>query len=160
MSTNTYLKLDKIKGESTDDKHKDQIEVFSFSHGLAQPISGPSGTGGRAAARADFQSLQITKYVDAASPDLDIYCAQGSHIATAELEVCQETGSKECYWRYDFKNLMVESVSVSGGGSDRPVESVTFVYDEVKWTYTPIDTEGNAGTAVDRAWSLAENKKL
>lgn len=33
-----------VKGESTDDKHKDWIEVLSFSHGVSQPTSSTSPT--------------------------------------------------------------------------------------------------------------------
>jgi type VI secretion system secreted protein Hcp len=97
MATNTYLKCDPIKGESTDGKHADWIEVFGFNHSLSQPMSGASGTGGRGAARADFGSFQIQKSVDKASVDLNIFCAKGTHIAKVELEVCQETDEKVCY---------------------------------------------------------------
>ena len=160
MATSTYLQLDKIKGESTDTKHKDWIELFSFSHGVSQPVSGQSGTGGRSAARADFQSFSVAKSVDKSSVDLHLYCASGDHIAKATVEICQETGDAVVYWKYEFENLMVESVSVSGGGSERPMENVSFVYDQVKWTYNPVDDKGKAGTAVDRTWSLASNKKV
>ena len=63
MATNTYLHCDPIKGESTDEDHKDWIEVFSFNHGLSQPMSGASGTGGRSSARADFDPFVITKSI-------------------------------------------------------------------------------------------------
>ena len=38
-----FLKLDKIQGESTDDRHKGEIEVLSWSWGVAQAsaVSGP-----------------------------------------------------------------------------------------------------------------------
>jgi hypothetical protein len=31
-----FLNLDGIKGESTDDKHKDWIEISSFNHNITQ----------------------------------------------------------------------------------------------------------------------------
>lgn len=159
MATNTFLKADPIKGESTDDKHKDWIEVESFSHGLSQPVSGASGTGGRAAARADFQSFVITKSVDKASPDLNLYCAQGKHIPKLELEVCQETGEKVCYLKYEFENAMVQSVNASGGGSQRAMESVAFAYDKIAWTYTAVKDDGSAGDKVGpKKWNLELNK--
>jgi type VI secretion system secreted protein Hcp len=119
MATNAYLQADPIKGESTDDKHKDWIEVLSFSHGLSQPVSG-SGTGGRSASRADFSTLNVVKVVDKASVDLNMYCAQGKHIAKVVLEVCQETGEKVCFWKYELEDVMVSSVQVGGAGSERP----------------------------------------
>ena len=40
MAFDTFLKIDTIDGECTDDKHKGWIEVFSFSHGVAQTGAG------------------------------------------------------------------------------------------------------------------------
>ncbi len=158
MATNTYLHCDPIKGESTDEDHKDWIEVFSFNHGLSQPMSGVNGTGGRSSARADFDPFVITKSIDNASVDLSIYCASGTHIAKVELEVCQESGERVCYFKYELENAMIQSVSV-GGGSDRPHETVAFIYDKISWTYTLVSNDGKAGTAVGpKKWNLETNK--
>lgn len=158
MATNTYLNCDPIKGESTDEKHKDWIEVFSFSHSLSQPMSGAGGTGGRGAARADFGSFAISKSVDNATVDLNMYCAKGTHIAKVELEVCQETDEKVCYLKYELENAMIQSVSINGGGSDRPTETVSFVYDKISWSYTPVNNDGTAGTTVGpKKWNLETN---
>ena len=148
MATHTYLQIEPIKGESTDKGHEDWIEVQQYNHGLSQPVSGPSGTGGRAAARADFQPLNVVKLVDKASPDLHLFCAQGKHIAKLVLEVWQDSGEKFCYWKYEMENAMISSVAVSGGGSERPGESVSFVYDKISWTYTPAKDDGSKGTDV------------
>lgn len=158
MATNTYLNCDPIKGESTDQSHVDWIEVFSFNHSLNQPMSGASGTGGRSAARADFGSFVITKSVDKASVDLNVFCAKGTHISKVVLEVCQETDAKVCYLKYELENAMIQSVSIGGGGSDRPHETVTFVYDKIAWTYTPVNNDGSAGTTVGpKKWNLETN---
>ena len=159
MATSTYLKIDPIKGESTDTKHKDWIEVESFNSGVSQPMSGPSGTGGRAASRADFDAFVVSKSVDASTPDLNLYCASGKHIAKLELEVCQETGEKVNYLKYELENVMVQSVSISGGGSERPFENVAFVYDKISWTYTAVKNDGSEGSkSGPKVWNLQENK--
>ncbi|HUL67278.1 MAG TPA: type VI secretion system tube protein Hcp, partial [Burkholderiaceae bacterium] len=41
-----HLKLGDIKGESTDDKHKDEIDVESWSWGASNPGSMARGGGG------------------------------------------------------------------------------------------------------------------
>jgi len=159
MATNTYLKCDPIKGESTDGKHADWIEVLGFGHSLSQPMSGASGTGGRGAARADFGSFHIQKSVDKASVDLNMFCAKGTHIAKVELEVCQETDEKVCYLKYVLENAMIQSISMGGGGSDRPHETVNFVYDKISWEYTPVNNDGTAGTKVGpKVWNLETNE--
>ena len=58
MATDIFAKLGDIKGESADAKHKDEIEVLSFSWGVAN--SGSSGSGsGSGAGKATFQDLLI-----------------------------------------------------------------------------------------------------
>ena len=48
MAFDAFLKIDGIPGESTDSKHKDWIEVLSYSTGITQPTSGSASTGGGA----------------------------------------------------------------------------------------------------------------
>ena len=38
MGADIFAKIGDIKGESIDDKHKDEIEVLSFSWGVSQPM--------------------------------------------------------------------------------------------------------------------------
>ena len=48
MAVDMFLKLDGIKGESADHKHKDEIHIESFSWGLSQTGAHGSGGGGGA----------------------------------------------------------------------------------------------------------------
>ena len=159
MATNTYVKIDPIKGESTDDAHTEWLEIDIWNISVDQPISGVSGTGGRSAARANFSSFTISKMVDKSTLDLNMFCASGRHIAKLELEQCQETGEKVCLFKIELENLMVQSVSLSGGGSERPMEAVAFTFDKISWTYTPVNDHGTAGTTVGpKNWDLKTNK--
>src|ERR1700733_15991510 len=56
-----------IKGESQDDKHKDDIEVLSWSWGMQGK---PSLGGGGASGKATIRELKIVKRVDKASTAL------------------------------------------------------------------------------------------
>ena len=40
MSTDMFMKVEGVDGESTDDQHQKWIELLSYSHGVAQPVSG------------------------------------------------------------------------------------------------------------------------
>ena len=53
MASDYLLKLEGIKGESLDAKHKDEIEIESFSWGATQPGTFASGGGG--AGKVSFQ---------------------------------------------------------------------------------------------------------
>lgn len=161
MSVDIFLKIDGIDGESTDDKHKKWIEVLSFSHGVSQPVSGASASGGRTGGRADFTDVSLVKTVDNASPDLNIYCSKGQHIPKIEVEFCLATGDKHNFLKYTMENCIISSVGVSGsaGGEVKPSESLTFAYGKIKWEYTPIDHAGKAGSTTGRSWDLEANKQ-
>src|SRR5512141_296981 len=71
MAFDAFLKIDGVPGESSDDKHKDWIEVLSYSWGVSQPSSGSASTaGGATAERANFSDFSVVKALDKASPKL------------------------------------------------------------------------------------------
>ena len=72
-----FLKIDGVKGESQDDKHKDEIHVSSFTFGVTNAGTGGSnlGSGG---GRSSVQDMHFTKTVDASSPNLFLGCATGT----------------------------------------------------------------------------------
>ena len=52
MASDIFAKLGDIKGESLDDKHKDEIEVLSWSWGVSNAGAAEGGGGGGRARRA------------------------------------------------------------------------------------------------------------
>src|SRR5687768_18000173 len=84
MAVDYFLKLDGIKGESTADKHKDEIDIMSFSWGLTQAATAGFG-GGAGAGKVQMQDFHFTSKVSRASPQLFLSCASGKHIPTATL---------------------------------------------------------------------------
>ncbi len=162
MAIDMFCKIDGIDGESTDDKHKNWIEILSYNWGVSQPVSMASGTGGRTGGRADFQDFSVTKVIDKASPNLALHCANGKHIPKVVVELCLATEEKHTFMKYTMEDVVVSSVSpggAAGGGESRPLESVTFNYGKIEWEYTPIDQTGKKGAAVKQGWDLEANKQ-
>ncbi|MBL1265355.1 Hcp family type VI secretion system effector [Methylomicrobium sp. RS1] len=155
-----YLQIEPIKGECTEEKHADWIQVLSYSIGVSQQVSGFTGTGGRSAGDASFGDLSVMKEVDKASIDLNLHCIQGKHIAKLVLEICEDTGEKICILKYELEDVMVSSVQLSGStGAGRPAESVSFVYKKISWTYTPVKADGSGDTAIGpKYFDLYEKK--
>lgn len=160
MAGDTFLKIDGIPGESTDDKHKDWIEVMSYSSGVSQMGSGDRSTGGSATSgRCNHQDFSIVKSLDKASPTLDLKCSDGSHIKKVALELCLATGTKQKYMEYIMEDVIISSVSVGGGGGGLPTESVTFNYGKITWNYIQTDHKtGEVKGNVEKYWSLIDNK--
>ena len=88
-----FLKIDGIQGESKADKHKDEIDVQSFSWGATQSGTfAPAAAGGPAKlqCRISISPCGMNK----ASPALMLACAQGDHIKNAIL-TCRKAGKEQ-----------------------------------------------------------------
>lgn len=163
MAFDCFLKIDGVPGESTDDKHKDWIELLSFSHGLSQTGSGAASSGGgRSAERCDHQDFSVVKTVDKASPKLALFCCNGTHIASIKVELCRAAGDKQKYMGYDLSEVIVSSVRLGGssqGGEALPLEEISFNYGKIEWIYTETDHKtGKPKGDVKTHWDLTINK--
>jgi type VI secretion system secreted protein Hcp len=158
-----FLKIDGIPGESTDDKHKDWIEIIGFSHGITQPASATrSSAGGASAERCDHADFVINKMLDKASPKLLEQCCSGKHIKEITVELCRAGGDKMKYMEIKMEEVIVSSVASSGtskGEYGFPIEAVSFNYGKIKWTYTQQKrADGSGGGNVVGGWDLTANK--
>ncbi|PPE70803.1 type VI secretion system tube protein Hcp [Caldimonas thermodepolymerans] len=160
MAVDMFLKMDDIKGESVDAKHKGEIDVLAWSWGLSQSGTTHVGGGG-GAGKVSVQDLSFTKYVDKSSPTLMLACCNGKHFKEAVL-VVRKAGEKPLeYLKITMKEVLVSSISTGGsGGDDRLVESITLNFAEVKVEYVPQKPDGTGDAAVEAGWNIAENIKL
>lgn len=160
MAVDMFLKLDGIKGESKDHKHKDTIDVLAWSWGISNAGTFHQGSGG-GSGKANFQDISFTKYIDKATANLMYACASGKHIKSGTLTV-RKAGEKPLeYLKYDLENILVSSVSAGGsGGEERLTENVTLNFGVVKLAYKTQDEKGNAADGGDFAWNITSNEKL
>jgi type VI secretion system secreted protein Hcp len=86
MAVDIFLKLDGIKGESTDSKHKGEIELESFSWGASNTGSVDAGGGG-GAGKVSFKDFSFTAKVGIQSPQLFRALAEGEHIRNGIVTV-------------------------------------------------------------------------
>ena len=157
-----FLNIDGVPGESTDDKHKEWIDILSYSWGVSQPGAGSLSSGGaRSAERADHSDFSIVKTLDKASPKLALYCSNGTHIKEIVVELCRATEDKQKYMEYKMNDVIISSVSVSGSAGEEPLplEEVTFAYGRIEWTYTETDpATGKPKGDIKAYWDLVANK--
>jgi len=163
MAFDCFLKIDGIDGESTDDKHKDWIELLSFSHGISQPATGSAArAGARTAERCLLEDFSIVKTLDKASPKLALNCCNGKHIDDVTLELCRAGGDKQKFMEYKLSDVIVSSVKPGGsaqGAEALPLEEVSFNYGKIEWTYTETDpVTGKPVGDVSAHWDLVTNK--
>jgi type VI secretion system secreted protein Hcp len=154
-----YLKIDSIPGECTDKGHEKWIQIQSFSHGLTQPHSEVGGGGSRGGtSRCQHQDFSFSKFLDAASTQLNLHCCNGVNLKKVTLEICRQTDTKEVYLKYEFETCLVANISIGGGGGGLPMENVSLTYAKITWTYTGIDpTTNQAAQPTVSYWDLLTN---
>jgi len=165
MAFDCFLKIETIPGESTDDKHKDWIEVLSYSSGVTQSSAGSHSTsGGRTAGRADFADFMVMHTLDKASPKIALACAKGEHIKTVTIALNRAGGKKEPFMEYKLEDVVISAVNIGGssqGSESLPTEQISFNYGKITWTYTETDKASGAPKGkVSGGWSLIENKAV
>ena len=150
-----FLKLTNIKGESLDSKHKQEIEVLSWSWGASQTGSAHAGTGS-GTGKVAIQDLTITHYVDTASTDLLKHLTSGKHIDEGLLTVRKAGGTHLEYLKLKLTQVLVTHISNGGGaGQDRVTENVTLNFRKFTQTYTPQDDKGSPKPSSDFTWDIA-----
>jgi type VI secretion system secreted protein Hcp len=158
MAVDMFLKLDDIKGEAHDAKHKDEIDVLSWSWGVSQSGTTHAGGGG-GAGKANFQDLTVTKWVDLASPKLLSAASTGKHLKEALLTV-RKAGDKPLeYLKITLTDCLISSVSTGGsGGDDRLTENIGINFAKVKFEYTAQKPDGSAGGVMPFGFDIKKNE--
>jgi type VI secretion system secreted protein Hcp len=134
MATRMFLKLGDIKGSSQDDKsHKDWIEVESFGYGVSNSVNATEKAKGNPGGEACIHSdVSMSKVIDKTSPLLYAYCSSGKVFDKATIECNEE---EELLFKLTLTNAAISSVSVSGGTSGVPAESLVLSFSKVAWQY-------------------------
>ena len=165
MAFDAFLKLGDIAGASTDRAHKGEIDIGSYSFGIANTATIGSATGGAGAGKATFSDFTFTTAVSVASPKILMACAQGSHYPTAVLSI-RKAGSAGGPTTTDFLKITLSEVFVSeyqdaaSLGDDVPQETVTLAYGAIKVEFTPQDPTGKPGAKVTGGWDRRSNQPV
>jgi type VI secretion system secreted protein Hcp len=160
MAFDAFLKLDGIKGESTDATHKDEIEVLSFSWGVSQTATLGTPAGGRAG-KATFQDLHFTSVAHKGSPNLFLSCATGEHLKEAVLTLRKAGGRGVEFLKIKLTDVLISSYLPNGAADgDTPSEEISLNFGKIEFAYTPQNADGAPGTAVSAGYDLIAGKAV
>lgn len=154
-----FIKFDGIKGESADVKHKDEIDVESWSWGETHAGAASSGGGG-GAGKVSMQDFHFVMRLNRASPGLMKACATGQHIKTATLSSRKAGKGQQDYLTFKFSDVLVSSIQ-TGGSEDTdvlPTDQVSFNFAKLEVEYKPEKADGSLGSAVPFRYDLKANK--
>ena len=134
------LEIEGIKGESTDSKHADAIEIESFSWGATNMGS-----------VAKTITFSLGKRIDKSSPLLFLACAKGNHIPQAII-TCRKSGGdggKNDYYVITLSDILISSYQSGGGGGSGgqvtqplPTDQISFNYQKIRFEYRRLDETG------------------
>ena len=158
MASDIFAKIGDIKGESFDDKHKDEIEVLSFSWGVTNAGAMAFGAGG-GAGKATFQDLSIVHHIDKASPLLLRACATEQHIRDATITHRKAGKGQQEYLIVKMNDVIITGVTHGGTGGQPLSESVTLAFAKVALEYKPQKLDGSLDAAVHFKFDLKANKE-
>lgn len=157
MASDIFAKLGDIKGESLDDKHKNEIEVLSFSWGVTNAGSLTSG-GGAGAGRATFQDLSLVHRIDKASPALMQACATGTHIKEGIITHRKAGKGQQEYLIVKMNDILITSVTHGGASGESASESVSLAFAKVDLEYRGQKADGSLDAGIHFKYDLKANK--
>jgi type VI secretion system secreted protein Hcp len=176
MAFDAFLKIDGIKGESADAKHKGEIDIMNFSWGMSQ--TGVSATGGGGGAgKVQMHDFSITKKTDASSPLLLLNCANGAHIKEVNFVVRKAGGEQLEYLKIKLTDVLVSSYkpgsesaligllvpavqTAAPAGDEIPSEQVSLNFAKIEFSYQPQGADGKAqGGPILAGWDVKANQK-
>lgn len=155
-----YLKIGDIKGESTDAKHKDWINLLSVSQGVSRPMKAGVSGSTRQRASVDCGDVVCVKEMDASTPKLISAICDGTNFGMVYIDLCTSTGAagRVPYFQWELHNVRVTSYDVSGAATDGavPTESFSLNFEEIKWTYDKMGKDGKSQGKLDATWKVEE----
>ena len=160
MASSIFAKIGDIKGESLDSKHKGEVEVLSWSWGVAQSGTMAHGGGG-GEGKATFQDFNFTHHVDKASPVLMKACATGEHIKEATITVRKAGKGQQEFLIIKMNDVLITGVNLSGAG-DAPAasaEHVALQFAKVDLVYKPQKADGSLDAGIHFKYDIKGNKE-
>jgi type VI secretion system secreted protein Hcp len=160
-SVDYFLKIETIPGESKDTKHKDEIDLESFSWGATQGGSFAAGGGG-GAGKVSMQDFHFVMKMNKSSPKLLLACANGEHIKKAVL-VCRKAGKdQQEYLKVVMSDILVSSYQSGGSshGDPLPTEQISLNFAKIEMEYKEQKDDGTLGGTTKAGYDLKQMKAV
>jgi type VI secretion system secreted protein Hcp len=154
-----FIKFDGIKGESTDAKHKDEVDVESWSWGETH-VAGPGGGGGGGAGKVSMQDFHFVMRLNSASIGLMKACATGQHIKGATLSARKAGKEQQEYLVIKMDDVLITSyqTGASEGGDIVPTDQVSFNFAKIDVEYRQQKADGSLDVGIHFKYDIKANK--
>ncbi len=154
-----FLDLPDIPGDSSIKGFEKKIECTSFSHGVSAQVTYDVSNENRTSGRPSHQDLTLTKYVDSATPLINQKCCEGANLGTVTVTIGRnDSGTILPFLIYTLDDCIISSASCSGGGGDKPTESISLNYSAIDWTYVSQKEAGGQAGKIVGVWDVSTNE--
>lgn len=156
MASDIFAKIGDIKGESQDAKHKDEVEVLSYSWGVTNLGSMAHGTGG-GAGKASFHDISLVHKIDKSSPVLMAACAQGVHYKDATITHRKAGKGQQEFLVVKLTDVIVTGVQHGSTTDADSSETITLAFAKVDLEYKSQKADGSLDAGVHFKYDLKGN---
>ena len=155
---NAFLRIDGIVAESTDNRHRGEIEIESFGWSESQTgMAGSTGGGGCATGRTNMGGFQFSTFTSQASPKLFQMCAAGQFIKNAILTVRNRAGLATMTWRLMDVTVRDDKIVGDTNREARTRDEFSMEFSKIEFEYRPVLPNGALGPAVKEKWVVQAN---
>jgi type VI secretion system secreted protein Hcp len=122
-----------IKGDVTEEGHKDWIELDSFQLGVGRGISSPVGASAdRESSAPSVSEISVSKGTDCSTPKLLAEALQGEG-KSVQIDFCRtDQGQLAVYLSYTLSNCMI-SRHLFNSAADRPSEKLGLNFTKLEY---------------------------
>ena len=158
MASDIFAKIGDIKGESADSKHKDEIDVLSFSWGVTNSAKIQTGGGG-GAGKATFTDLSFLHSIDKASPNLLRACATGAQLKEATITHRKAGKGQQEYLIIKMNDVIITGVTLANSSGVAGSETVSMAFAKVDLEYKPQKADGSLDAGIHFKFDIKANKE-
>ena len=158
MASDIFAKIGDIKGESLDSKHKDEVEVLSWSWGVAN--AGPIRDGG-GAGRARRASTISTSPITSTRRRRFLLkaCATGQHIKEATITVRKAGKGQQEFLIIKMNDVIITERQLErADDAASTAEHVALQFAKVDLEYKPQKADGSLDAGVHFKYDIKANK--
>jgi len=153
-----YLKIPNIKGDVSDQHHKDWVQLLSWEHGLSRNTRMQVGDmHNREIGIPVFGEFILTKKVDQATPHFFQQICSGKSLSTVTLEICDTQGT---YLKYQLSDVILTKREIMMTDGIQPYEMIHLSYSKIEETFTGRNAQHNPVAPVTSGYDLVEASYL
>jgi type VI secretion system secreted protein Hcp len=157
-----FLQIDGVPGESTQELHRDWIDIEAFNWGEAM-ASLTATVSGRSSGKLNMTDFHFSMKTNKASPVLFLDCAIGKYIPIIRLDVCIPFGAENqgplVYLRFNFTQATITSYNIGGSTPmDRTVDEFSIAFSKITMTYIQIGEDGSIIGVINAYYDVAAAK--